>query len=276
MVMKLLDQFREILSGQRISSEQHLAGYKRLGDQVYEVEVELADTSSNRACALLRAAKSLQVMGDALLRDVSADNKLFQQVPAITREQAEAWYGRIPDLLVAARQETCFEGGAKVQLPVQFGMKYDMQGMCPIAHLAGMRRAADEMECLVKDKTIIARTQGETYKSVILLFEEARTRRQSGDAIVGSILEGQKLPPQSHEDAEKNYWLALEDYLLIAQALELPALADKRPEVAGEWSRLDTYDDGVARVRKKVEGVGYTVAEPTTYRRRGGGCGGGC
>ncbi len=239
--MKLFDQFRGIVAGQQISSE-YLAGYKRLGEQVFEVEVELARAESAPARALLRAAKSLQVMGDALLRDVYADNKMAYHVPAITRDQAEAWYGRIPELLVAARQEACFAGAGKVQLPVRFGMKYDMQGMCPIEHLAGMRRAADEMENLIKDGVTDARSQGETYRSAILLFEEARTRRASGDAIVGSILDGRRLPPASHEDAEKHYWVALEDYLLIAQALEIPALADKKPAATVKKSRLDSDD----------------------------------
>jgi len=275
--MKLFDRIRELFSGQSISSE-HLAGYVRLGDQVYEVEVELANASNPRARALLRAAKSLQTMGDALLRDVSGDSRMLRQVPAITRQQAEAWYGRIPDLLVAARQEASFAGGARVQLPVGFGVKYDMHGMCPIGHLAGMRRAADEMENLVNGDMMNARSQGETYKNVIILFEEARTRRQCGDAIVGSILDGQKLPPRSHEDAEKHYWVALEDYLLMAQALEVPALADKRPEVSEEKSGLDTYDavEEVAYGRRPVRGAGGGIPETPWGSRRGGGWGGCC
>jgi len=212
-------------------SPEHLAGYKRIGEQVFEVEAELSESTNAKARALLQAAKSLQVMGDALLREVEPRDKKSLHLATETHEQAEAWYGHIPDLLIGARKEAAFEGSSTFPLPFQLRSgrdMRDMQGTCPIEHLAGMRRAADEMEDLVKDKMAFARTQGETYKDVILLFEEARTRRGAGDAIVGSIMEGQRLPPQSHEDAEVYYRAVLSDYLLIAQALEDPSLKDKR------------------------------------------------
>lgn len=242
--MAFFDRFREVLSGQRMCTLEHLASYKRLGDQVFEVEVELAETSNTRARAILRAAKSLQVMSDALLRDAFSNEKEpSKPVPVMTHEQAEAWYTRLPELLIAARQEASFRSSTKVQLPIRLGGRIESKGPCPVQHLAGMRRAADEMESLVKDKLAYARTDGETYRDVILLYEEARTRRQSGHAIVGSILGGQKVSTQSHEEAEQQYWLALSAYMLISQALEDPALLDKKvQERLQNKSKLDARD----------------------------------
>lgn len=242
--MALFDRFREVFSGQRMCTPEHLAGYKRLGEQVFEVEVELAETSNVRAQILLRAAKSLQVMGDALLRDAfPSDQHPSKPVPIVTHEQAEVWYGRIPDLLIAARQEASFAGSAKIKVPILLGTREETRGACPIEHLAGMRRAAEEMETLVKDKMVVARTKADPYKEVILLYEEARTRRQSGDAIVGSIVGGQRVSPQSHEEAEDQYGSALAAYFLIAQALEDPSLLSQSRQGGGRGqSKLDSRD----------------------------------
>lgn len=242
--MALLDRFRGILFGQRTCTPEHLASYRRLGEQVFEVEVELAETSNIRARVLLRAAKSLQVMSDALLRDAfPSDKQPFQPIPVVTHEQAEAWYGRIPDLLIAARQEAAFGGSTKVQVPIQLGRQNESREVCPAQHLAGMRRAAENMESLVKDKMGYIRTMGDKYKGVILLYEEARTRRQSGDAIVGSILSGQRMSSQSHEEGEEQYRLALSAYLLITQALEDPSLVNKSLyDETRKNSKLDARD----------------------------------
>jgi len=242
--MAFFDRFREVLSGQRMCTPEHLASYKRLGDQVFEVEVELAETPNTRARVFVRAAKSLQVMSDALLRDaLPSEKEPSKPVPVMTHEQAEAWYARLPELLIAARQEASFPSSTKVPLPIRLGGRIESKGPCPVQHLAGMRRAAEEMESLVKDKLAYARTEGETYRDVILLYEEARTRRQSGDAIVGSILGGQKVSTQSHEEAEQQYWLALSAYMLISQALEDPALLDKKvQERLQKKSKLDVRD----------------------------------
>lgn len=242
--MALLDRLKGILSGQRMCSSEHLASYKRLGEQVFEVEVELADATNTRALVLLRAAKSLQVMGDELLRDAfQSDDKPSQPVPVVTHELAEAWYQRIPDLLVAARQEASFQDSSNVSLPIRLGNRAESQGACPIQHLAGLRRATDEMDNLVKDKMAYVRTMGDVYKPVILLYEEARTRRQSGDAIVGSIASFQRVSPQSHEEGEEQYWLALSFYLLIAQTLEDPTLSAQGFHSAKQKEcRLDSRD----------------------------------
>lgn len=243
--MAFLDRLRGVLSGQRLCTTEHLAGYRRLGEQVFEVEVEMNDVTNKRALVLLQAAKSLQVMGDALLQNVlKSDDIAAQPIPIVTHEQAERWYERIPDLLVAVRQEVAFEGSTKVSLPVRIPTNHDDdKGPCPVSHLAGMRRAADAMENLVKDKLAFARTQGDLYKEVILLYEEARTRRQAGDAIVGSIMSGQRVSQSRHEEGEEQYGMALSAYSLIAQALENPEILAKRMSpTTKKFNRLDSRD----------------------------------
>lgn len=236
--MSFLDKLRDTLIGQRVCSPEHLAGYKRIGEQVYEVEVELADSQNSKATAIFQAAKCFQVMADALIRDAfpSGGNE-SKPVPVVTHEQAEAWYGRIPDLLVAVRQEAVFPGSAKITLPIRMGNRIELSGPCPVQHLAGMRRAADELESVFKERMDRIRLHGDKFKKVILFYEEARTRRQVGDAIVGSILRGQHVPAESHEEAEEQYWTTLSSYLLVAQGLEDPFILEYSPVNFGRDSQ---------------------------------------
>ncbi|KUO96154.1 hypothetical protein ATW55_05490 [Ferroacidibacillus organovorans] len=242
--MGFLDRIRSSISGKRFDSPEHLEGYKRMGEEVFEVVVELADCPNLKARAIIQAARSLQVMADALLQDAySSDAHQSLPVPMMTHEQAEAWYGKIPDLLVAARQEAAFEGSAKIPLPIRLGKRIESSGLCPVEHLAGMRRAADEMESMFKERMEHARLKSEVYKEEILLYEEARTRRGAGDATVGSILGGRHVPRSSHEEAETQYWNTLSSYLLIAQGLEDPLLL-KSASPSGQYaySKLDAND----------------------------------
>ncbi|QSO48873.1 hypothetical protein [Alicyclobacillus mengziensis] len=64
--------------------------------------------------------------------------------------------------------------------------------------------------------------QSEKYKSVILAFQEARTRQEAGDAIVGLLVQGQNVSDPSRKEAESQYMSTLAHYLLIAQGLEDP------------------------------------------------------
>lgn len=218
MLMGLLERIHVAFSGERICPPEHLAGYRRLGEQVYEVEVELAASEKPRVRAFVMASKGLQTMADALLKD-AYDN---QSVPIVTHEQAEEWYGMLTDLMISARKEAVFEGSAAIQLPVRLGRKIESHRTCPVSHLAGMRRAADELERLLLPQLDDARRDAEKNKNALLMFEEARTRRQVGDAIVGSITRGEHVSSESHEEAEEQYWATLSTYLLITQGLTHP------------------------------------------------------
>ncbi|WP_135550072.1 hypothetical protein [Paenibacillus cymbidii] len=215
--MGLLDWFRENFSGEKTCPPEHLESYKRLGEQVYELQVELSSCQTTRALAFLQAARSLQTLADALLGDVfSSSGKTSKTVPVVTHEQADLWYGRITDLLVAARQEAAFAGTSPIALPIKLGGLVEGPKPCPIDHLSGLRRAADKMEDMVKDHIGMARMEGERYKEAILLYEDARTRKQAGDSIVGTITTGRRVSPESHEDAEEQYERALSSYFLVA------------------------------------------------------------
>lgn len=225
--MGLFDRLRSAMNGDRYCPPEHLESYRRLANEVYGIQVELEGTKNATAKAYLHAARCFQVMGEALLRDAfptAASGGLA--VPVVTHEQAEVWYQQIPDLLVAARQEAAFTGSGRVPLPVRIGERIEVGRQCPTSHLAGMRRAADAIEMAFADDIRHARLNSDTFKQTLLLYEDARTRRQVGDAIVGSIMDGRQVPMLSHEEAEDNYWQTLSNYLLIAQGLALPELLD--------------------------------------------------
>jgi hypothetical protein len=226
--LSFFDRIRGAISGERMCSPEHLEGYRRLSEQVYTVEVEVVDCTTPKALALLNAAKCFRIMGQALLRDAfPTDERGSLPVPVVTHEQAELWFGSIPSLLVAARQEASYSGSTHMQMPIRIGKRIEAEGKCPMSHLAGMRRAAEEVEHLFKDRLEHARLSPETHRNVILLYEEARTMKQTADAIVGSIMQGQQVSDESHEEAESKYWMALSDYLLIAQGLEDSQFAEQ-------------------------------------------------
>ncbi|WP_336788474.1 hypothetical protein [Paenibacillus sp. MMO-177] len=224
--MGLFDWIRESITGQKICPPEHLESYKRLGEQVYGLHVELAQSDTPRARAFLQAARSMQTMADALLGDAFLSEP--KAVPVITHNQADIWYGKIPDLMVATRQEAAFANAAAMQLPIYLGQQEEGPSPCPVEHLAGLRRSAEQMDEMIAQTVESIRNQGEKFKEIILLYESAKTRKQAGDAIVGNITNGRKVSTESHEDAEKQYWMALSDYLLVAQGLEAPDLIKRQ------------------------------------------------
>lgn len=240
--MGILQRVHAALAGERYCPPEHLEGYKRMAQEVYVVEMEVADSEHAHARVLARAARCLQTMGDALLQDVGEEGGQGRFVASVTHEQTEVWYGRIPDLLIAARQEAAYAGSARVTLPVRLNKRVESHHACPPEHLIGLQRAADELESLLSSKIQLARGQGEPYKETILLAEEARTRRRTGDAIVGRITTGQHVPAESHEEAEESYWAALTSYFVTAQGLEDPTVLNHPAAVATRPCKLDADD----------------------------------
>lgn len=235
--MGLFDWLRGSSADEEICPDEHLESYKRLGEQVFGLHVELSESQHPRALAYLNAARSLQTMSEALLGDALTGGKK-KPVPIVSHEQVDDWYGRIPDLLVAARQEAAFEHSASLPLPIRIGEQIEGPSPCPVEHLAGLRRAAGEMENLVSDGIAQARLEGDRFKYAILLYEEARTRKQAADAIVGIITNGRHVSEESHEDAEAQYWTALSNYILVAQGMKAADVLDaedlRKPKVQKE------------------------------------------
>lgn len=226
--MGIMDWFREQLTGQKVCPIEHLESYKRLGEQVYSLHVELAESTSARANAIVLAARSIQIMADELLGD-ALDGAVPKAVPIVTHDQADVWYGMLPDVMVAARQEAAFPNSARIKLPIRLGEQIEGPKPCPEQHIAGLRRAAAGLEELLALEVSVARNAKDTYKEAILLYEEARTRKQAGDSIVGTISNGRRVSEESHEDAEEQYWMALSSYILVAQGLKDPELLKNIP-----------------------------------------------
>ncbi|WP_219836805.1 hypothetical protein [Paenibacillus sp. R14(2021)] len=243
--MGLMNWIREGLTGQKICPIEHLEAYTRLGEQVYALHVEFADCKSPRALAFVQAARSLQTMADALIGDAFEGGEP-KPVPIVTHDQADEWYGALPDIMVAARQEAAFANSARLELPIRLDKQIEGPKPCPEAHLAGLRRSAADMEELLKLDVDLARGEGDTYKEAILLYEEARTRRQAGDAIVGNITNGRRVSAESHEEAEEQYWIALSNFILIAQGLKEPGLlkqqTSRMPKGNFRTCKLDAKD----------------------------------
>lgn len=223
--MGLFDRIRRALSNQDICPPEHLEGYKRIGEDVYEAKVELANETNTRVKLLIRVAESFQIMGDALLIDIGSNHVFTNSSnPEITHKQAEIWYGQIPDLLIAARKEAIQPGCSNLTLPIFMGRRIETAHTCPVSHLAGLRRAASTLEDLIAEDISLMRYDKEHNRETLLLYEEARTRRNTGDALVGSIMNGKNVPHQIHEDAIAQYWQALFHYLLVVQGIEDRAL----------------------------------------------------
>lgn len=236
--MGVFERIHAAFTGERICPPEHLSSYRRIGEQVYELEVELSGSEKPVVQAIVKSAKVLQTIADTLLQDAYDD----RPIPIVTHEQAEEWYGMLPDLMVAARKENLIDGSSDLQLPIRLGKKIESHRTCPIDHLSGMRRAADEVERLMSTSIERAKQQSDRYKDALLLCEEARTRRRIGDAVVGAITNGQHVPAESHEEAEEQYWATLSAYLLVAQGLAYPECLTKQSVRLNRLSKLDSDD----------------------------------
>jgi hypothetical protein len=249
--LSLFGRIRGVFSSPEVCPPEHLEGYRRISDEVYEAKVELANDTNPHVQLLLRTAEAFQVMGNALLADVlSSEGRVSSNLPEITHEQAETWFGHIPELLIAARKESVYPGSSQVSLPVILRPLEIPEQMCPLSHLAGLRRATSAMEDHVSKDIEYLRLHKEDYRATLLLYEEARTRRNTGDALIGSIMSGEYVPHETHEDAKEQYGEALRKYLLVVQGIGNSSLIEN-------WlspkSKLDTNDVWKVTARLAIE-----------------------
>ena len=261
--MGFLERLHRALTGSEADPPEHLEGYRRVGDEVYQVKVELVSVDNSRAHLLLHTAEYFQVIANALLpMEGLSDERALRTVSEVTHALAEDWFGKIPDLLIAARQEAIAPNSSSVVLPVQMGQRPHFRGTCPLSHLAGLRRATDAAMERLSDRINRVRAHPEEHQEILLLYEEARTRKETGDSMVGSITAGQRVPARSHEEAEEQYWKVLAHCLLIAQGLEdgsvLPSHSARRSALDNEdpWkvtSRLAISDIRNAKEESQVE-----------------------
>lgn len=245
--MAFFSWIRDNVLGKGKEAKEHLESHSRIGQQVYVVYAELKHCGNPRALAYAQAARSFQTMADALLGQGFANSAEDVELASITKQLADEWYGKIPELLVAARQEAAFSNSSAYVLPVMINRS--MAGSprrCPDEHLAGLRRAASGMERLVADDAELARLDGRTYKSTILYYEAARTHKEAGDMLAGS-LGSRGMPDETIEDAAAHYWKSLFNYVLVAQGLKYPEM------INGLWRcKLDSDDVWKVTAKEKI------------------------
>ncbi|TMV50136.1 hypothetical protein FE783_11265 [Paenibacillus mesophilus] len=251
--MGLLEWIRKTFTGDKNCPDEHLESYSKIGHQVFVVHAELDNCGNPLALAYLQAARSFQTMADALLGEGFPKSEGGAgPVPPITHELADEWYGKIPELLVAARQEAAFAHTVTYPLPVVLVSPGIGTGSVPDSHLAGLRRAASEMEKLVAHDVELARLDGDLYRAAILQYEAARTHKESGDALTGS-LPGKKIAEETIQNAAAHYWKALPHYMLVAQGLKAPHLLIQNPLLSLRKSKLDSKEVWRATASTKIE-----------------------
>ncbi|MCD1259655.1 hypothetical protein B5M42_012510 [Paenibacillus athensensis] len=218
-----------------------LESYRRLGEQVYRLREELSGSRQPRALAYMEAATALQKMADALLGEAFCGlDGQARAIPAISHRQADVWYETIPELVIAARQEAAFAGSSRLALPVKLdALLEEPGGRSPIEHIWGLRRAAEELERLVELDMGLIPPGTETFRSAILRYQEARTRKEAADAIAGIRSRERQMSAEAHEDAEAQYAQALSAYLLVVQGLKAPEALSQAAAKLNQPCKLD-------------------------------------
>jgi|ACXJ01.1.fsa_nt_gi hypothetical protein len=234
---------------------QKLAGLRRIGGVVYslgeEVDSREGDLRSQgmdpeavrarlaRARAFLAGAQVLVAFADSFVLDGFVDENHPNHVPHVTFLQAQSFYQRVPAVVTAVRQELEFQNGASLELPVLPGPRFEVPGRCPVEHLLAMKRAASKVESIIGTRIEALKLKlkdgTDAIKGPLLRMQEARTQRDAADLVIGAIQEGQRVDPDTHEQAESYYYDGvLRPYLYAAQELEVPGCAAKAPETEND------------------------------------------
>ncbi len=222
---------------------QQIAGLRRVGAAVYDLEQELqkAETANpsldlSRARCYFAGAETLVTFADAFVLDAFADPNHPRHLPHVTFVQAQEFYLKIPDLVTAVRQEAAYPGASRVPLPVLPGPRFEV-AHCPVEHLMAMQRAALKVEELIgtRIETLRLRSgagdQPRGLRQAVLAMAGARTKRDAADQVIGALRAGQHVPQETHEEAEGFYYDGvLRQYLYAAQELELPGVTASAPQ----------------------------------------------
>lgn len=232
---------------------QQIAGLKRMGDLVYGVNEEISQRATalahtapadqvqktlQRAQTYYSAAEVLVTFSDAFVLDAFLDPDHPKHIPHVTFVQAAQFYRQIPDLITAVRRELAYPGSGAVPLPILPGPRIEAEGHCPTEHLLAMQRAANQTEDLLGTRIeLLERQEGnaEQLRTPILLMTDARSKKESADAVIGAIRRGDHIPPEEHEQAEAFYYDGvLRSYLYAAQELALPGITQNAPSTEDE------------------------------------------
>lgn len=215
----------ERIFGHHDAATAGLAGYRRLGAQVLDLQPTVGD-HGGRAGAYYYAARCLQLFADKLVEEAFADEAHPTPLPQVTVAQAEAVYRQIPDLLTAAKQELLVPGGPRdVDLPIILnGRVAASGGHPPVSHLRGMLRGVAAVGELAEGDILTASGDASRAKA---LLAEATTDRDSAVYLVGGLAQAE-LPVESAKQAENLLWAALAYFLGALQELALPGVLGDR------------------------------------------------
>lgn len=217
---------------------QQLSGLRRVGGLVYELDDEIRKlredpVKSGRARAYYGSALVLVTFADAFVLDAFLDPDHPKHVPHITFMQAAQFYRMVPDLVNAVRRELAYPGSGDKAFPILPGARLEAEGKCPVEHLMAMQRAAEKTEQLLGTQIeLMERQEGtsDRMKTAILLMTTARTKKSSADLTLGAIKRGERVPAETHEEAEGFYYDGvLRSYLYAAQELALPGTTASAP-----------------------------------------------
>ena len=234
------------LFGHHDVSTAGLAGYRRLGGQVLDLQPQAHSADGGRAGAYYYAARCLQLFADKLVEDAFADEARPTPLPQVTVAQAEALYKQIPDLITAAKQEVLVPGGPRdVQLPlILHGRVAASGGKGPISHLRGMLRGVEAVGELAEGEILSGAGNSARAKA---LLAEATTDRDSASSLVGGLVKAE-LPVESTQRAEDLLWAALAYFLGALQELAVPGILGDRD--------LDELIEGGSRATARAAEAG--------------------
>lgn len=221
---------------------QQLTGLRRVGGMVYELDDEMRNVGDEqpqaRARAYYGAAQVLVTFADAFVLDAFLDPDHPKHVPHVTFLQAAHFYRQVPDLVNAVRRELAYPGSGRTPLPVLPGPRFEAEGRCPIEHLLAMQRAAEKTEELLGTRIELlegAVGHADKIKTAVLMMTDARTKKSSADLILGAIRRGERVPNETHEQAEGFFYDGvLRTYLYAAQELALPGVTASAPRTEDE------------------------------------------
>lgn len=217
--------------------------YRRAGAEVYALLDDLETLRLEATAAGLDAwsiepatqaallcgwnAFALQLVADQLLdADYEANPATVGYLPAVTSEQALAFYGQVPGWLERARRAQS-NPGFSLDLAVPAPLPpWAAAEPCPRVHLAAMRAATAQL-----------RRHATAGMAGFHAALDDETRRATHDAVHEVLAEAEasanyaerlwapEIPAAIHEDIERHSKHAVERFYLLGQLVAMPALA---------------------------------------------------
>ncbi len=143
----------------------------------------------------------------------------------VTYTQARDLYVQVPAFVRSgwgAVANPSFE--SDVGLPLSLAPRVPADGKCPLAHLRGMKAAADALDAWLQAHPTQRDFDGEPGAAMVALRDGARAACRAASEILDKIESGGASAPE-HAEAESHLWEALGQHFLLGQLRVMPALA---------------------------------------------------